>query len=100
MQTVKTMLESIGQLQRLEDLRRAVLQVNSFDEFKTHLASNGSWTRIEKECIPDLYRTISILYGASVLQEQLRYPESFVVELRQRLAKASQEMLKSKRKLP
>ena len=41
-QTLKPMLESIEELQRLKDLRRAVLQVNSLDEFKTILASNGS----------------------------------------------------------
>ena len=41
-QTLKPMLESIEELQRLKDLRRAVLQVNSLDEFKTLLASNGS----------------------------------------------------------
>ena len=32
-------------------------------------------------------------------QEQLRNPSPFVVELRERLAKASQELLKTKRKL-
>ena len=42
MQTLKPMLESVEELQRLKDLRRAVLQVNSLDEFKTLLASNGS----------------------------------------------------------
>ena len=41
-QTLKPMLESIEELQRLKDLRRAVLQVNSLDEFKTLLTSNGS----------------------------------------------------------
>ena len=41
-QTLKPMLESIEELQRLKDLRRAVLQVNSLDEFKTILASSGS----------------------------------------------------------
>ena len=41
-QTLKPMLESIEELQHLKDLRRAVLQVNSLDEFKTLLASNGS----------------------------------------------------------
>ncbi len=41
-QTLKPMLESIEELQRLKDLRRAVLQVNSLDEFKTLLASNGN----------------------------------------------------------
>jgi len=41
-QTLKPMLESIEELQRLKDLRRAVLQVNSLDEFKTLLVSNGS----------------------------------------------------------
>ena len=41
-QTLKPMLESIEELQRLKDLRRAVLQVNSLDAFKTFFASNGS----------------------------------------------------------
>ncbi len=41
-QTLKPMLESIEELQRLKNLRRAVLQVKSLDEFKTLLASNGS----------------------------------------------------------
>ncbi len=41
-QTLKPMLETIEELQRLKDLRRAVLQVNSLDEFKRLLASNGS----------------------------------------------------------
>ena len=41
-QTLKPVLESIEELQRLKDLRRAVLQVNSLDEFKTLLVSNGS----------------------------------------------------------
>ena len=41
-QTLKPMLESIEELQHLKDLRRAAMQVNSLDEFKTLLASNGS----------------------------------------------------------
>ena len=41
-QTLKPMLESIEELQHLKDLRRAVLQVNSLDEFKTLLTASGS----------------------------------------------------------
>ena len=41
-QTLKPMLETIEELQRLKDLRRAVLQVNSLDEFKTLLTASGS----------------------------------------------------------
>ena len=41
-QTLKPMLESIEELQHLKDLRRAAMQVNSLQAFKTLLASNGS----------------------------------------------------------
>ena len=41
-QTLKPMLESIEELQRLKDLRRAAMQVNSLDAFKRLLTANGS----------------------------------------------------------
>ncbi len=41
-QTLKPMLESIEELQHLKGLRRAAMQVNSLDAFKTLLAANGS----------------------------------------------------------
>ena len=41
-QTLKPMLESIEELQRLKDLRRAAMQVPSLDAFKRLLTSNGS----------------------------------------------------------
>ena len=56
------MLESIEELQRLKDLRRAVLQVNSLDEFKTILASNGSLSLRRRNTYLCLSGTLSIFY--------------------------------------